>query len=141
MYPLFFHHHHNSSPVYTKIHVWFLESTDINETKQKIAGTPSCTVQGCMENWLLLIKLSGRTKRIRTVWLWRRVIPYMLTPTKGDDRVSDCYLTSTQQFCSAIWWREQVNFQWNDDEVCFLLDQHAYLDLYSASSLKQTVRG
>jgi hypothetical protein len=51
--------------------------------------------------------------------------------------VSDCCLTSTQQFCSAIWWREQVNFQWNDDEVCFLLDQHAYLDLYSASSLKQ----
>ena len=27
--------------------------------------------------------------------------------------------------CSAISWREQVNFQWNDDEVCFVLDQHA----------------
>ena len=34
-------------------------------------------------------------------------------------------------------WREQVNFQWDDDEVRFVLDQHAYLDLYSASSLKQ----
>jgi hypothetical protein len=32
---------------------------------------------------------------------------------------------------------EQVNFQWDDDEVRFVLDQHAYLDLYSASSLKQ----
>jgi hypothetical protein len=31
---------------------------------------------------------------------------------------------------------EQVNFQW-DDEVCFVLDQHAELDLYSANSLKQ----
>jgi hypothetical protein len=40
--------------------------------------------------------------------------------------VSDCCLTSTQQFC-----------KWNRDETRFLLDQHAYLDCYSASSLKQ----
>jgi hypothetical protein len=38
---------------------------------------------------------------------------------------------------SAISWREQVNFQWDDDEVRFVLDQHAGLDFYSASSLKQ----
>ena len=38
---------------------------------------------------------------------------------------------------SAISWREQVNFQWDDDEVRFILDQHAELDFYSASSLKQ----
>jgi hypothetical protein len=25
----------------------------------------------------------------------------------------------------AISWREQVNFQWNDDEVRFVLNQHA----------------
>jgi hypothetical protein len=30
---------------------------------------------------------------------------------------------------SAIWWREQVNFQWEDDEVCFVLEQHAYLNV------------
>jgi xanthine dehydrogenase molybdopterin-binding subunit B len=30
----------------------------------------------------------------------------------------------------------EVNFQWDDDKVCFGLDQHAQLDLYSASSLK-----
>jgi hypothetical protein len=36
---------------------------------------------------------------------------------------------------SAIWsWREQVNFQWDDDEVRFVLDQHAELDFHSASS-------
>jgi hypothetical protein len=35
------------------------------------------------------------------------------------------------------YWHEQVNFQWNDDEVGFVLDQHAELDFYSASSLKQ----
>ena len=31
--------------------------------------------------------------------------------------------------------------QWNDDEVCFVLDQHAELDFYSASSLKQQTAG
>ena len=38
-------------------------------------------------------------------------------------------------------WPEQVNFQWNDDEVRFVLDQHAELDFYSASSLKQQFGG
>jgi len=33
--------------------------------------------------------------------------------------------------------REQVNFQRDDDGVRFVLDQHAELDFYSASSLKQ----
>ena len=35
---------------------------------------------------------------------------------------------------------EQVNFQWEDDEVCFVLDQHAdffFFFFYSSSSLKQ----
>ena len=48
--------------------------------------------------------------------------------------VSDCCLTPISNF-SAISWREQVNFQWNDDEVCFVLDQHPKLDFYN--SLKQ----
>ena len=34
-------------------------------------------------------------------------------------------------------WREQVNFQWDDDEILCVLDQHTELDFYSASSLKQ----
>jgi len=38
---------------------------------------------------------------------------------------------------SAISWREQVNFQWDNDEVRFVLDQHTELDFYSASPLKQ----
>jgi hypothetical protein len=33
--------------------------------------------------------------------------------------------------------REQVNVQWDDDEVRFVLVQYAELDLYSASTLKQ----
>jgi hypothetical protein len=36
---------------------------------------------------------------------------------------------------------EYVNFQWDDDEVRFDLDQHAELDYYSASSLKQQSAG
>jgi hypothetical protein len=41
-----------------------------------------------------------------------------------------------QQF-SAISWREQVNFQWDDNEIRFELDQYVELDFYSTSSLKQ----
>jgi hypothetical protein len=39
---------------------------------------------------------------------------------------------------SAVSWLEQVDFQWDDDdEVHFVLDQHAKLDFYNASSMKQ----
>ena len=31
--------------------------------------------------------------------------------------------------------------QWNDDDVRFVLDQQDYLDLYSASSMKQQSAG
>ena len=33
------------------------------------------------------------------------------------------------------------NYQWDDDEVRFVLGQHAELDFYSASSLKQQSAG
>ena len=56
----------------------------------------------------------------------------------SDEWVSDCSLMPIQQLLS---WGEQVNFQWDDDEVCFVLDQHAKLDFYSASSLKQQSAG
>ena len=42
---------------------------------------------------------------------------------------------------SAISWREQVYVQWNDDEVCFVLGQHALLNSNSTSSLKQQTAG
>ena len=44
-------------------------------------------------------------------------------------------LLSANSAFSAIWWREQVNIQWDGDEVRFILDQLDYLDFYS--SLKQ----
>jgi len=37
----------------------------------------------------------------------------------------------------AILWREHVNFQWDGDEIHFVLDQQAWQDFYSTSSLKQ----
>jgi hypothetical protein len=42
---------------------------------------------------------------------------------------------------SAISRREKVNFHWYDDEVRFVQDQHAELDFYSGSSLKQQSAG
>ena len=41
-----------------------------------------------------------------------------------DDWVIDCCLTPLSSF-PAISWPEQVNFQWDDDEVRFVLDQRA----------------
>jgi hypothetical protein len=38
---------------------------------------------------------------------------------------------------SAISWRVQVNFQWEVDEIRYVLNQHTELDFNSASSLKQ----
>jgi len=51
--------------------------------------------------------------------------------------VSEWLLLNANSAISAISWREQINFQWGDDEFRFVLDQHAGLDFYSASSLKQ----
>jgi hypothetical protein len=61
-------------------------------------------------------------------------------PSHGGDRrtfewVSDCCLTPIQQF-ATISWREQGNFQWDDDDARFVLDQHAELNFVSASSQK-----
>ena len=41
---------------------------------------------------------------------------------------------------SMSWW-EQVTFWWDDDDVLFVLDQHTWLDFYSAGSLKQQPTG
>jgi hypothetical protein len=51
--------------------------------------------------------------------------------------VSDCCLMPIQHFFSYI--MERISyFQWDDDEVHFVLDQHASLDFFnSANSLKQ----
>jgi hypothetical protein len=53
------------------------------------------------------------------------------------------YLIIQRQFSNfaARSWREQVNFQLNDYEIRFVLDQHAELDFHSASSLKQQSAG
>ena len=42
--------------------------------------------------------------------------------------MSACSLAPTQ--FSTISWREQVHFQWGNDEIRFVLDQHARLDFY-----------
>jgi hypothetical protein len=39
--------------------------------------------------------------------------------------------------CSTISLREQVTFQWDDDDLSFVPDQHANLYFINASSLKQ----
>ena len=41
--------------------------------------------------------------------------------------VSHCCLRQFSYFSAISWW-EQVNFQWDDDEFCIVLDQHAEID-------------
>jgi hypothetical protein len=42
---------------------------------------------------------------------------------------------------SSVVDRVFINFKWDEDEVRFVLDQHAELDFYSVSSLKQQSAG
>jgi hypothetical protein len=44
------------------------------------------------------------------------------------EAVSDCWLTLIQPLMS---WREQVNCQWDDDEVRFVLNQHSQFGFLS----------
>ena len=75
-------------------------------------------------------------------FLYDKFSSSMLTlfPTKVE-WVSDSCLTPIQQFFSYLSWREQVNFQWDDAEVGFALHQHAELEFYRTSSLKQQSAG
>ena len=47
-----------------------------------------------------------------------------------------CSLKPSEQFFSYIMWRTSYIW-WDDDDVCFVLDQHTELDFNSANSLKQ----
>ena len=62
----------------------------------------------------------------------------------------DCSLYHTKQLYMAtvsnhvtqyLKFSITVNYQWDDDEVRFVPDQHAEFDFYSASSLKQQSAG
>jgi hypothetical protein len=51
--------------------------------------------------------------------------------------VSDCYLTPILQFFQLYHGENKLILKLDDDEVRFVPDQHADMDLYCASSLKQ----
>jgi hypothetical protein len=38
---------------------------------------------------------------------------------------------ASYRFSTAILWQEQVISQWDDYDVCFVIDQHTYFDFYS----------
>ena len=50
-----------------------------------------------------------------------------------------CRMLYTKRHLNNFSWWEQVSFQWDDNEVRFVLDQHASLDFYSASSLNPRI--
>ena len=50
--------------------------------------------------------------------------------------VSCCFTLTDQLYFLAISWREQAIFQWNDDDIHFVLDQNANLDFYIVLALE-----
>jgi hypothetical protein len=60
---------------------------------------------------------------IETFYLWKDILRFIAW-------VSEWYVAYRQlNNFSAISARKQVNFQWNNDEIRFVPDQHAYLDV------------
>ena len=59
------------------------------------------------------------------------------------DRVSEWLLFNANSAIFQLYHGENklILMRWDDDEVRFVLDQHAELDFYSASSLKQQTVG
>jgi hypothetical protein len=50
-------------------------------------------------------------------------------------------MARTRYILSGISWREQGIFRWLNDNILFVLDEHAYLNLYSAGTPKTEVCG
>ena len=44
------------------------------------------------------------------------------------------------QFCAESWVRERVYFQWDDDEIRFVIDQHAEVDFIVLAHWNNTPR-
>jgi hypothetical protein len=80
------------------------------------------------------IKLHGRASSCQM--LYENVIINTVT-VKNTDPTDHSVRMRSELLNAYISWRVQVNFQWDDDEVHFVLDQDAELDCYNASSLKQ----
>jgi hypothetical protein len=75
---------------------------------------------------------------------------FYIKPEKSIWCFSTCGLWRYCMSCSVLfyhcvitlkWWREEVNFQWDYNEVRFFLDEHAELDFYIASSFNQQSAG
>jgi len=60
-------------------------------------------------------------------WIFIRQQKFLWSNNAMGEWISDCCLTSCEQFIWAISWQEQATFQW-DDEVHFVLDQLTLFD-------------
>ena len=62
---------------------------------------------------------------------------YIPCPDCVDKEVRDCCLTPHELFFSYMYIMTRTSYiWWDDNDVCFILDQHAKLDFYSANTLK-----
>ena len=89
----------------------------------------------------LLILVFGLTRyQVEAVMLLNHSTSFAVNSILMNEWVNDYCLTPNEQFPSYFMARTSY-FEWNDDEIRFVLDQHTELDFYNASSLKQQSAG
>ena len=104
-------------------------------------------------NFLIIFlpsSIRSMKKKFQEKWLRNRFFVSLLI-NRSIDLIDCCLKQNVHHFsytlknksytCNCKWRREQVNLQWDDDEVRFFLDQHAELDFYIASSFNQQSAG
>jgi hypothetical protein len=70
-------------------------------------------------------------------FLSNKFFHWLMFAVKAIIVVSDCYLTPILQFYQLYHGENKLILKLDDDEVRFVPDQHADMDFYCASSLKQ----
>ena len=71
---------------------------------------------------------------LNSIWCWEP--PWILDWHKWHPQwgiIAKCKVS----YFSAISWQEQVTCWWDDEDICFVLDQNEELNFYIASSLKK----
>ena len=88
------------------------------------------------------IKILSNHTRSNTVVLFCQCSEWMLVFLNAKRAFCFSYIMArTRYILSGISWREQGIFRWLNDNILFVLDEHAYLNLYSAGTPKTEVCG
>jgi hypothetical protein len=107
--------------------IWYIFRQIRLKSQSKAVNLSEKLVAEIAESLWVRVMMFNATFNNISVISWRSVLLVEETGVSGENNRPD-----------ASHWQTLSHFQWDDDdEVRFVLDQHAELDFYSASSLKQ----